>query len=205
MPVLQPSEYNAYYFDGGSQSLAHNAGYRKYRRWYRRDSGSFPNADQHFDEYWKDIAYKITQRFNLNGKKILDIGCAYGFLVEDLRGFGVDAYGLDVSQYAYDQASEIVKPYLTVADARTHLQTYADNEFWALCSIRFLPCMSDEDLAIVVPEMNRISKYQVHSIDLKLLPEYYNTKTIEEWMALSFAKGTLILPRENNNQEFIKA
>jgi len=204
MPVLKPEEYNISYFDGQKASLAHNAGYRKYRRWYRKDPGSFPDADQHFDEYWKDVAYKITQRFNLTGKKVLDIGCAYGFLVEDLRSFGVDAYGIDISQYAYDQATPEVQPYLTVADVRTHLQSYKKNEFLAVYSLRFLPCMSDEDLEIIIPEMNRISKYQLHGIDLKLLPQYYNTKTIEEWLEYPFDKGTVLLPRENNNNEFIK-
>lgn len=205
MPVLQPSEYDAMYFDGGNQTYAHNAGYHKYERWYRRDPCTFPGAAEHFDEYWKDIAYKATQRFNLTGKKVLDVGCAKGFFVEDLRFFGVDAYGIDVSQYAINCSSEAVKPYLTVADVRTYLSTYSKNEWWVLYSLKFLSCMNDADLAIVIPEMNRVSKYQFHVIDLNLKPAFYNTKTMEDWLAYDWDKGTVLSPRENNIQEFVKA
>lgn len=33
-------------------------------------------------------------------KKVLDIGCAEGFLVQAFRGLGVEAYGVDISEYA---------------------------------------------------------------------------------------------------------
>ena len=35
----------------------------------------------------------------------LDVGCAFGFFVEALRELGVDAKGVDVSQYAIDHAA----------------------------------------------------------------------------------------------------
>ena len=34
------------------------------------------------------------------GDRVLDIGCAKGFLVKDLLDLGIDAYGVDVSEYA---------------------------------------------------------------------------------------------------------
>ena len=204
MPVLQPSEYDERYFDGGSQPYAHNAGYTKYQRWFRQDPCTFPDATEHFDEYWKDIAHKAVQKFNLIGKKVLDVGCAKGFLVEDLRNFGVDAYGIDVSQYAIDCASEAIKPYLTVADARTHLASYKSNEWWVVYSIGFMICMSDADLEIVIPEMNRISKYQFHAINPEPNSNFYNVKTMEEWLVYDWDKGTILTPRENNIQEFVK-
>ena len=204
MPVLQPSEYDEMYFDGGSQTYAHNAGYTKYQRWFRQDPCTFPDVAEHFDEYWKDIAYKAIQKFNLVGKKVLDVGCAKGFLVEDLRSFGVDAYGIDISQYAIDCASEAVKPYLTVADAKTHLATYRNSEWWVVYSIGFMICMSDANLEIIIPEMNRISKYQFHAINPEPNANFYNVKTMEEWLAYDWDKGIILTPRENNIQEFVK-
>jgi len=39
-------------------------------------------------------------------RKWLDIGCAYGQVVAYAAGFGVDAFGLDISQYAVAQAKQ---------------------------------------------------------------------------------------------------
>jgi Methyltransferase domain len=45
-------------------------------------------------------------------RSALDAGCAMGFLVEALRDRGVDAYGIDVSEYALEQVREDVRPYV---------------------------------------------------------------------------------------------
>ena len=44
--------------------------------------------------------------------KLLDIGCAFGYIVKRLREEGIDAFGIDISQYALSQAPEDIKPYL---------------------------------------------------------------------------------------------
>ncbi len=46
---------------------------------------------------------------------VLDAGCAMGFLVEGLRKLGVDASGIDVSEYAISQAHESVAGHCRVA------------------------------------------------------------------------------------------
>lgn len=45
----------------------------------------------------------------------LDAGCAKGFLVEQLRDRGVDAEGIDISDYAISVAREDIRPHLRVA------------------------------------------------------------------------------------------
>lgn len=179
--TLQPSEYDASYFDGNLQSLKHNAGYTRYKKWHRRCADILP-VEESTGEFWGDVAKKMTQLWNLQGKKILDIGCAYGFIVEALRNQGVDAYGIDVSQYAYDQADPAIQPYLTVADARTHLSNYRKFEFDAVFSRWFLDCMDDSDIPDLVDELNRITKQQVHIINPNLNPTYYNPKTAQQWL-----------------------
>ena len=44
----------------------------------------------------------------------LDVGCAIGLLVEALRERGVEAHGVDVSEYAIGQVHDDVKPYCRV-------------------------------------------------------------------------------------------
>ena len=106
MTVLSPEEYDQSYFDGSTARDKHNAGYDKYERWYRK------NSETSLGEFWKDYAHALFKEHKLRGKKVLEIGCAKGFVVEDLRELGIDAYGLDVSEYAISQASEKIRPYL---------------------------------------------------------------------------------------------
>jgi SAM-dependent methyltransferase len=55
-----------------------------------------------YNEYWTRFFAAIADRIvaDLNPSSVLDAGCAIGMLVEALRGRGVDAYGIDVSDWA---------------------------------------------------------------------------------------------------------
>lgn len=46
------------------------------------------------------------------GSKVLDVGCAFGYYVKALRGYGIDAEGLEVSSYALEQADTGTQKYL---------------------------------------------------------------------------------------------
>jgi len=197
MALLQPSEYDASYFDGNSQPLRHNAGYSYYHRWYRNGS-----------EFWKDRANRWVNHLTLSGKKVLEIGCAKGFLVKDLRDAGVDAYGLDVSSYAVGECEEGVAPYLTTADAKV-LGTlgYSRNEFDILITSRFLECLSDEEISQFIEDADFIAKKQVHLITppYKLNGTYYNPRTPEQWINdFAWKKGTIIAPYNDEENYLIK-
>ncbi len=50
------------------------------------------------------------------GAKILDFGCARGYLVKALRGLGYEAYGYDNSQWAVENCDPDVKSYINWTD-----------------------------------------------------------------------------------------
>jgi SAM-dependent methyltransferase len=59
----------------------------------------------HYDGRWIPIARDIAAHFRLKGgDRVLDIGCAKGFLMRDLMEVvpGLDAWGLEISQYAIE-------------------------------------------------------------------------------------------------------
>ena len=103
MALLLPTEYDASYFDGRLQSLAHNAGYSRYERYYHDETNNFDL-----------MAVDILNRYSVGNKDILEICCAKGFLVEDLVNRGIDAFGVDVSAYAIGQANPAIASRLTV-------------------------------------------------------------------------------------------
>lgn len=177
MALLQPSEYDQSYFDGRSVALRHNAGYGQYERWYRFEGVNSTG------EIWKDRAKGFVNHLVLANKKVLEIGCAKGFLVKDLRDMGVDAYGLDVSLYALNNAEEEVKPYLYLGDAKTDLSQFARNEFDVVLSRWFLECLDPNDIQGVISEMGRIGKNNVHVLDPLVKSEFYTQLTIPQWQS----------------------
>lgn len=85
--------YDAYYY-------AHGCGVLPYERnpgWLR---------------FFGGVADAIVRE--LQPKTVLDAGCAIGLMVEMLRERGVDACGVDISEYAIQQVSEPIRPYCSV-------------------------------------------------------------------------------------------
>jgi SAM-dependent methyltransferase len=61
-------------------------------------------------EEWIGLFTMIADRIvhDLKPRSVLDAGCAMGLLVEQLCERGVDAYGIDISEYAISQVPEAV-------------------------------------------------------------------------------------------------
>lgn len=90
-------EYGEMYFDG-----PRDYGYGGYR----------------YDGRWVPVAGDIIRYFGLKpGDRVLDVGCAKGFLVKDLVDQGMDAYGLDISAYALAHAPPETRGRLVLGSA----------------------------------------------------------------------------------------
>jgi SAM-dependent methyltransferase len=65
---------------------------------------------------WLNFFNSIADRLvrEINPPTTLDAGCALGFLVEALRDRGVEAYGLDISEYAIQKVRDDIRPYCAV-------------------------------------------------------------------------------------------
>jgi SAM-dependent methyltransferase len=63
------------------------------------------------NERWLEFFGKVAEGIvrDLHPTSVLDAGCAMGFLVEALAQRGVDAWGIDVSEYAVSQAHESIR------------------------------------------------------------------------------------------------
>lgn len=64
---------------------------------------SYGYGGYRYDGRWVPVASDIIGHFGLMpGQRVLDVGCAKGFLVKDLRDSlpGLEVFGLDISEYA---------------------------------------------------------------------------------------------------------
>jgi SAM-dependent methyltransferase len=65
--------------------------------------------NEHWQKFFAEIAEAIVQR--IAPHSVLDAGCAMGFLVEALRQRGVEAWGLDISEYAISKVHPNMQPF----------------------------------------------------------------------------------------------
>ena len=77
--------------------------------------GPLPYDRRHSEwlEFFGAIADRIVAE--IRPRRVLDVGCAKGFLVEALRDRGVEAFGIDVSRYAIGEVRDDIKPFCRVA------------------------------------------------------------------------------------------
>jgi GT2 family glycosyltransferase/predicted nucleic acid-binding Zn-ribbon protein len=72
---------------------------------------------------------------------VLDVGCAKGFLVEALRDRGVEAFGIDISEYAIGEVRPDLEPHCRVASAVEPFDEHYD----LITCIEVLEHLGEED------------------------------------------------------------
>ena len=82
--------------------------------YYRNRFGPDPyeRSTPHWTEFFGGIASEIIR--SLKPRKVFDAGCAWGFLVEAFWDRGVEARGVDVSEYAIAHLRPDMQPYCRV-------------------------------------------------------------------------------------------
>lgn len=135
--VSAARQYGQQYFDGPRE-----VGYGGYR----------------YDGRWIPIAEDIVRHFNLKaGDRVLDVGCAKGFLVKDLMKVcpGLEAYGLDISEYALMHCEPEVVGRLHRGSADR--LPFPDNSFSAVISINTIHNFERTDAVRAVYEVERLA------------------------------------------------
>jgi SAM-dependent methyltransferase len=135
--VAVARQYGQAYFDGPREY-----GYGGYR----------------YDGRWIPVAKDMVAHFNLKpGDRVLDIGCAKGFLVKDFMQVcpGLEAFGLDISEYALMHCDSAVI-------GRLHLGSceklpFPDNSFDALIAVNTIHNCDRDGVIRSLKEIQRLS------------------------------------------------
>lgn len=154
-------EYGELYFDGPREY-----GYGGYR----------------YDGRWIPVAEDMVQHFGLKpGDRVLDVGCAKGFLVKDLMKAcpGLEAFGLDISRYALMKCEpEVV--------GRLHLGTgsdlpFPDGTFAAAISLNTVHNFDRREAIVALKELQRVSNGRAFvQVDSYRTPE--QKAIFEDWV-----------------------
>lgn len=112
-----------------------------------------------YDGRWLPVAKDIVEHFELkSGDRVLDVGCAKGFLVKDLMAVcpGLEVFGLDISEYALKHCEPEVVGRLHLGNA-TKLP-FPDDSFECVISINTIHNLRREDVLVALKEIQRVSK-----------------------------------------------
>ncbi|MBC7253190.1 MAG: class I SAM-dependent methyltransferase [Actinobacteria bacterium] len=135
--VLTPDFYSHDYFDRRKDPL--------------RESG-YGEALTYREEF-REVAEVARDLFRPT--RVLDMGCAKGFQVLALRRAGMEAWGIDISDYAVSEAPAEVEPYLKVEEYRkVH---FPDQYFDLVLAMEVLEHIPPTDIRKVVEELHRLT------------------------------------------------
>lgn len=109
--------------------------------------------------FWQPVIPDVISHFGLtSSSRLLDVGCAKGFMLYDLIQAlpGIDAQGVDISEYAIEQAKPEVKPLLQVGNAKE--LPFEDDTFDVVTSINTVHNLDRDECALALQEIMRVSK-----------------------------------------------
>jgi SAM-dependent methyltransferase len=135
------SMYDGAYFGAGRDPSGDRHGHSGYARYDRVAS----NADI--------AAFLLWRHFRV--QRVLDVGCATGFLVEALRERGLDAEGCDASVYAVEHATPGALGYVRLGDPVRGLP-YGDGAFDLVCALEILEHLAPADVPAALAELRRV-------------------------------------------------
>jgi SAM-dependent methyltransferase len=110
-------------------------------------------------KFWQPVIPTIVENYKIsNSSNVLDVGCAKGFFLYDLKlAFpGINITGVDISDYAVENSIPEIKPYLQVGNA-TKLP-FEDDCFDFVISINTIHNLNREDCATALQEIERVTK-----------------------------------------------
>jgi ubiquinone/menaquinone biosynthesis C-methylase UbiE len=110
-----------------------------------------------YDGRWVAVAKRAIEHWKLQpGDRVLDVGCAKGFFVKDLRETlpGLEAIGIDISDYALKNAHPDAEPHLSKASCDN--LPFDANSFAAVFAINTIHNLEREGCRRALQEIERV-------------------------------------------------
>ncbi len=141
-----------------AQTPANIAIARQYGREFFDGPRELGYGGYRYDGRWIPIAEDIVREFGLKpGDRVLDVGCAKGFLVKDLMTVcpGLEAFGLDISEYALLNCEPEVVGRLHLGSADK--LPFPDNSFAAVISLNTIHNFDRDGVIRAMHEVERLA------------------------------------------------
>lgn len=143
--ILIASQYGREYFDG-----ARTTGYGGYQ----------------YDGRWVPVAEDIVKHYDLKaGSRVLDIGCAKGFLIKDMMRVcpGLEVFGLDISSYAVENSDPEVSDRIIVGNAAQ--LPFDDDSFSVALAVNTIHNLQRDQCIDALREIERVADRAYVQVD----------------------------------------
>ncbi|MGO5029164.1 glycosyltransferase [Candidatus Agathobaculum pullicola] len=158
--------------------------------YYHSGCGPIPYEEsEHWNKFFGMIAERIVS--DLHPKRVLDAGCAMGYLVAALRDRGVEAYGLDISEYAISMVRDDIKPYCMVGTLTEKIPEELPKHFDLVVTIEVLEHLYAEDGQKAIANLCTLADTVLFSSTPDDFEErtHINVQQREYWARLFFEQG----------------
>lgn len=166
-PTLQAGFYDQFYYDTYAFGQRYEA--------------SNPHWQQHFARFADTIVAELAPA------TVLDLGCGPGLLVEALRERGVDAEGVDISEYAIEHCAPGARGHCRVGSISDAL----DRDYDLIVCIEVIEHMpsayADDSVANMAEHARRVL-FSSAPDDFKD-PSHANVRPTEHWVSLFARHG----------------
>jgi SAM-dependent methyltransferase len=154
--------------------------------YYTHGCGDRPyQRDEVWLAFFDGIVARITNE--IQPKTVLDAGCALGFLVEGLRNQGVEAYGVDISEFAISSVHVSIQPYCWVGSVTEPFPQKYD----LIVSIEVLEHMPKEQSELAVANLCQHADdilFSSSPVDYKE-STHFNVQPPEYWVSVFARHG----------------
>jgi GT2 family glycosyltransferase/glycosyltransferase involved in cell wall biosynthesis/2-polyprenyl-3-methyl-5-hydroxy-6-metoxy-1,4-benzoquinol methylase len=159
-----------------------------YYETYRAGSYIGPYNRETFGYFFSLIAEKIIKE--IHPQKVLEVGCAKGFLVEALRDRKIDVYGMDLSEYAINEVRADIKKFCKVGSIIDPLQQKFDLIVCIEVLEHIAPEFADKAVSNLCAATNDIL-FSSTPDDEHNEPTHLNVQPPEYWAGLFLKNGFL--------------
>jgi SAM-dependent methyltransferase len=144
-------------------------------------------------KFWSPVVHSFQKHFSLNSKSsVLDVGCAKGFMIYDLSRLipGITVKGIDISEYAVENALTEVQENVEVADAKD--LPFDDNSFDVVISINTVHNLEINECGKALQEIERVSRGK----SFITVDAYRNEEEKERMFAWNLTGRTIMSTRD---------
>lgn len=143
----------------------------------------------YMSRFWQPVIPTFVAHWGLTSdSSLLDVGCAKGFMLYDVREAvpGITVAGIDVSEYAIENGKPEVRDFLSVADAKS--LPFDDDSFDVVISINTVHNLERDECAQALQEIERVARQGAFiTVDA-----YRNDEEYERMMAWNLTAKTIM-------------
>lgn len=150
-------------------------------------------VDYSDSEYTKGFLTQIAQKIadDLHPRTVLDAGCAMGHLVAALRDRGIEAYGVDISEYAISKVREDIRPFCKVGSLTEPLPAGLPDRYDLVVTVEVLEHLYEDEGRQAIRNICKLTDEVLFTStpDDFTEPTHVNVQQREYWCRVFFENG----------------